>query len=262
MFGVLRRLARRLVGFLRTRPPATAGEASAETRAADIVVPAADRRPLRARLLALRTRLFTLVATAGVVAFGALAWLVRAGSTAEADLALTQGVQAVEHPLAATLMTAVSQPGFPPLSLWLVLGTTGALWLAGQPLAAGLALAAGGGALVGGAFKLLLQRSRPDADVVRVSSELLDYSFPSGHTLLYVGFFGFLFYLAYTHLRRGPVRTTALVVLGALILLVGPSRVYLGHHWPSDVLASYALGLAYLVLLVRFYARQAVPRAA
>jgi undecaprenyl-diphosphatase len=78
---------------------------------------------------------------------------------------------------------------------------------------------------------------------------------------LYVGFYGFLFYLAYTRLRRGRLRTLLLWLLGALILLVGPSRVYLGHHWPSDVLASYALGLAYLVLLVRWYARRTLPSA-
>jgi membrane-associated phospholipid phosphatase len=77
-----------------------------------------------------------------------------------------------------------------------------------------------------------------------------------------VAFFGFLFYLAYTRLRRGWARTLLLWTLGALIVLIGPSRVYVGQHWPSDVLASYALGLVYLVLLVVWYARHALPRLA
>ncbi len=210
---------------------------------------------------AVRTRLFVNAATVGVVVFGALAWLVSAGQTASLDLALAQGLQAVEYPWFASLMMAISELGFAPLSLAVVLGTAGGLWLAGRPIEATLAVVGSGATLLAQPFKLLLGRPRPTDAVLSVASELPDYSFPSGHTLLYVGFYGFLFYLAYTRLRRGRLRTLLLWLLGALILLVGPSRVYLGHHWPSDVLASYALGLAYLVLLVRWYARRTLPSA-
>jgi membrane-associated phospholipid phosphatase len=81
-------------------------------------------------------------------------------------------------------------------------------------------------------------------------------SFPSGHTLFYVTFFGFLGYLAYAQLKPGRLRTAVLWVTGLLILLVGPSRIWMGHHWASDVLASYALGLTYLMLLVQLYGRR------
>ncbi|HLH22089.1 MAG TPA: phosphatase PAP2 family protein [Chloroflexota bacterium] len=257
MLGVLRRLARRVLAFLRPRrapQPATGGA---------IRVPSAPRVwSLPAWLVALRTRLFTSAAAFGTVAFGALTWLVSAGHTAALDLAVAQGVQAVENPLVGGLMTAVSEPGFAPLNVVLVVGTAGALWALGHPLAAGLAVAAGGAAVLAIPLKLLLARPRPEADVVRVASNLPDYSFPSGHTLFYVAFFGFLAYLVYTRLRRGRLRTALLWLLGALIVLVGPSRVYLGHHWPSDVLAAYTLGLAYLVLLVRLHTRQTVGRLA
>jgi undecaprenyl-diphosphatase len=82
------------------------------------------------------------------------------------------------------------------------------------------------------------------------------HSFPSGHTLFYVTFFGFLAYLAYAQLKPGRVRTAVLWATGLLILLVGPSRIWMGHHWASDVLASYALGLSLLVVLVQWYARR------
>jgi undecaprenyl-diphosphatase len=81
-------------------------------------------------------------------------------------------------------------------------------------------------------------------------------SFPSGHTLFYVTSFGFLGYLAYAQLKPGRLRTALLWLTGLLILLVGPSRIWMGHHWASDVLASYALGLTYLVILVQLYGRR------
>jgi undecaprenyl-diphosphatase len=54
-----------------------------------------------------------------------------------------------------------------------------------------------------------------------------------------------------------PIRARRLIVagLGALIAAVGPSRIYLGHHWPTDVLASYLLGSSYLAALVVAYRR-------
>src|SRR5262249_15785075 len=155
----------------------------------------------------------------------------------------------------------VRQLGFPPFSFLLVLGVAGAFLAARRPMEAGiLTAAAAGSAVLASGFQSLHARPRPEAGVLRVTSELPYYSFPSGHTIMYVAFFGFLAYLGYTRLRPGRLRTLLLAALGALIALVGPSRVYLGHHWPSDVLAAYALGLVYLVVLVRLYARQQLAR--
>jgi membrane-associated phospholipid phosphatase len=136
----------------------------------------------------------------------------------------------------------------------MVLAVAATFWLAGyrvESLFAGLA--AVGISLLGAQFKLLWQRPRPADDLVQVLSAPAGYSFPSGHTLLYVGFFGFLFYWSYAFLKKGRLRTALLWLFGLLILLVGPSRVYLGHHWASDVLAAYGLGLAYLFVLIRLY---------
>jgi membrane-associated phospholipid phosphatase len=82
------------------------------------------------------------------------------------------------------------------------------------------------------------------------------HSFPSGHTLFYVTFFGFLAYLAYAQLKPGRIRIVVLSLTGLLIVLIGPSRIWMGQHWVSDVLASYALGLTYLVFLIEIYSRR------
>jgi undecaprenyl-diphosphatase len=82
---------------------------------------------------------------------------------------------------------------------------------------------------------------------------LLDYSYPSGHVVSYVCLYGFLFFLVYALVTRSWQRTAVLCLLGLLVGLVGISRIHLGHHWASDVLGGYALGTAYLLLLVEAY---------
>ena len=67
--------------------------------------------------------------------------------------------------------------------------------------------------------------------------------------------YGFLFYLVYTLMRPSPLRSALLTLLGALIGLVGLSRVYLGAHWASDVFGGYCLGFFWLALTIYFYRR-------
>ena len=101
--------------------------------------------------------------------------------------------------------------------------------------------------------KGIIRRPRPTVDLVHVLRILNSYSFPSGHVMYYVGFFGFLWFLAYTLLKRSWRRTLLLVFLGVLIALIGASRIYLGQHWASDVLGAYLLGSLTLVAILQFY---------
>jgi membrane-associated phospholipid phosphatase len=67
--------------------------------------------------------------------------------------------------------------------------------------------------------------------------------------------YGFLAWLAWTLVRDQGLRVGATATLLLLVALVGPSRVYQGHHWPTDVTASYLLGTAYLIVLIATYER-------
>lgn len=215
------------------------------------------RRSLVPRwLAALRTQAFTALAGIGLIVFGGLAALVTGGLTSDADLIATQTVQSVGAPWVGPLMLGISLPGFFPQSILIILGVALLFWRAGYRTETKFAVAASASAVLTEAFKRVFARPRPDAELVAVVEGATGHSFPSGHTLFYVTFFGFLAYLAYAQLKPGRLRTAVLLLTGLLILLVGPSRIWMGQHWASDVLASYGLGLAYLVGLVWLYGRR------
>ena len=115
------------------------------------------------------------------------------------------------------------------------------------------ALFAALGTVLGGLVKVIVYRPRPAADLVHVFGPLNTYSFPSGHVLLATSFYGFLAFLAYTLLKPSWHRTILLVLLGLFIALMGPSRIYMGQHWFSDVMGAYVLGSLWLALSIRVY---------
>jgi undecaprenyl-diphosphatase len=89
--------------------------------------------------------------------------------------------------------------------------------------------------------------------LVNVITQVTGYSFPSGHVMFYTSFFGFLFYLSYTLLKPSWKRSLLLLLFGGLIILVGPSRIYLGNHWASDVFAAYLVGSLILLGVIALY---------
>ena len=101
-------------------------------------------------------------------------------------------------------------------------------------------------------LKGLIDRQRPDGEhLVEVSS----LSFPSGHAMSSIAFYGFLIYILWQLKLKGIKKILLTVLLVAIILGIGLSRVYLGVHYPSDVLAGFAAGGACLaVFITAFYA--------
>jgi undecaprenyl-diphosphatase len=102
----------------------------------------------------------------------------------------------------------------------------------------------------GALFKAIIDRPRPSPDLVMIFSESDRSSFPSGHSFFAMMVFGLVAYFAVTRLRNGILRTSILLAVAVLILLLGISRIYLGAHWPSDVVGGYLYGGIFLTMLI------------
>ncbi len=99
-------------------------------------------------------------------------------------------------------------------------------------------------------FKFIFTRERPIG--INIISEV-GYSFPSGHSMISVAFYGFLAYM-YLHSNKSKKKRLLVIISFVLLaLLIGISRIYLGVHYASDVLAGFALSLAYLILYVSIF---------
>lgn len=220
-----------------------------------------DRHPRQFnpdRLAIARGKTGRSIAVGALAVFAILFVIVRKNRSAATDAAITLRVQKQDHPYFDRLMNVVSWPGFPPQSRLLPPTISATLWMLGFRLEAVFQLLAWGTGGVSFAVKRVMRRSRPGPDFPQIRVVVANIggsSFPSGHVLNYMGVYGFLAYLSFTWLRPRTIRRTVSGMLLGLLGLVGPSRIYLGHHWFTDVMASYCLGTAYLIGLASIYRR-------
>jgi undecaprenyl-diphosphatase len=192
--------------------------------------------------------------------FALLYTVVRRNRSHAVDAAITLKIQGQKSRMFDRLMHVVSWPGFPPQSRLIPPSISAALWLLGFRLEAVFQFMAWGTGGISFAVKRSMKRPRPDATSAEtaikvVAANIGGSSFPSGHVLNYLGVYGFLAYLAHTWIRPKAIRRSIVGGLASILGLVGPSRVYLGHHWFTDVTASYTLGTAYLVVITNLYRR-------
>ena len=96
-------------------------------------------------------------------------------------------------------------------------------------------------------LKGILQRPRPTE--YRIIEET-GYSFPSGHSMISMAFYGYLIYLIYEYVKNKYIKWISIVVLSLLICTIGISRIYLGVHYTSDVLGGFLISISYLVIFI------------
>ncbi len=94
-------------------------------------------------------------------------------------------------------------------------------------------------------LKYLFQRKRPLSPLLKAAKGL---SFPSGHSIMAVTFYGLLLYILLHTIDSKGGRYLAIIILVSLILMIGYSRVYLRVHYASDVLAGFIIGVLWLLI--------------
>ena len=96
-------------------------------------------------------------------------------------------------------------------------------------------------------IKFIMQRPRPTE--FRIIEET-GYSFPSGHSMVSLAFYGYLIYLIYKYINNKHLKRTLIIILSVLICIIGVSRIYLGVHYTSDVLGGFLISFAYLIIYI------------
>ncbi len=97
-------------------------------------------------------------------------------------------------------------------------------------------------------FKWIIQRDRPLEDFLIIES---GYSFPSGHSMVSMAYYGLIIYFIYKKVEDKRVRNVLMILIGLLILAIGFSRIYLGVHFASDVIGGFLISIIYLVCAIK-----------
>ena len=180
--------------------------------------------------------------------FGAMALFMALGVTDNLDAATRAGINRWASPNLTALAEGASFIGSVAVLFSLTALVAAGLWLAGRPRAAlMLLLVMGIAAIVNNAIKLAFARARPEAFFGAVPDS---YSFASGHALFSACFFSVVAGLIEAKLTSAWQRAVAWALACSIIAGIGLSRIYLGVHYLTDVIAGFALA-ALIVCLVR-----------
>ncbi len=170
------------------------------------------------------------------------------------DREFSEEVQAYQHPLFDMLMKMVSYPGYMPYAPIMVIICGGIFYsskLKKEGLFVLFTMLSG---LVSTIVKYLVDRPRPGSDLVKIALQTHQQSFPSGHVMFYLIFFGFVALLMYSLKAINRItRITIGIICMMMIFTIPVSRIYLGAHWFTDVLGGFLLGILCLYALGYFY---------
>ncbi len=192
---------------------------------------------------------YVLLAAAIVIAI-----LARFNESLPGDVSLIKWMQNRHRPAITSFMDGVSLLGRSPPLVGVVCATAISLFLVQQRRGRRTTnYRTAVGVLVIMFFNPIIQifvnRARPPASLVR--EPLGGQSFPSGHAYEAMVVFGFFIYLTDVFVRGMRLRRFIQAFLACLILAMGVSRIYLGAHWPSDVLGSFLFAASFLIIWLR-----------
>ncbi len=216
-------------------------------------LPEPERAPRPTLLMEAAVLISLAVAVLSLFLLSKLASEMREGETLRFDLAVRSWVHQFASPGVTRAMTVISLLGYDILIVALVLAVAVFLYLGWRHAAAWLAVSMGGALALDLALKYAFHRPRPQPFFAAAPHT---YSFPSGHALSSFCFYGVLAGLIAARTRSLVLRIAVGIAAAVLVVAIGLSRIYLGMHYPSDVIAGYlaaAVWVATLLVLDRWW---------
>ena len=175
------------------------------------------------------------------------------------DREFSQEIQEHKNHFLDVTMKLVSWFGYMPVSPVLILTTAFIFYISKYKREALFVVFTVVSGLVSSIMKLMVGRPRPLPSIVRVIEKTREQSFPSGHVIFYVVFFGFLTLLMYRLIAIPKYIRISLSAISMLFIFTVPvSRIYLGAHWFTDVLGGLLSGLLCLYVLGYFYLKNSM----
>lgn len=169
------------------------------------------------------------------------------------DLGIMEAIQRIRSVPLDYVMLAVTDLGFEPQIIITTIVAAIAFWLFRLRTAAICVLLVLLGDLIGTGLKIVIARPRPPEEFLHAVTPRIDFGFPSGHALHAVLFYGFIAFIIWYHVPNLWWRLGAVAGLALLALMTGMSRIYLGAHWPSDVVGGFVIGAVFLMALAKLY---------
>jgi undecaprenyl-diphosphatase len=222
----------------------------------DTLVPEATHRK---SIIKKRNTRFFIVIFVTILAFGALTTFVKLNPPFfPIDLQITLALQSFNPMWFDMLMRTITFMGnMIPGAISLAVAALILIFFKKKYEAGMLVFSATALTFIGILFKQFVGRVRPDGTIInQVATFTANDSFPSGHVLFYISFYGFLLYLCLVLVKKGTLKFIYVGILISLLVLIGLSRIYLGAHWFSDVMGAYLLGFLWLTFLSYIYKRR------
>lgn len=186
-------------------------------------------------------------AVAGFVLFAIISYFVMTRDTMAFDTVVCEFIYGLRSEHLTAFLTGITY-----LGNWQTITLICILFLliprARLPYGVPLSAAALAASVIQKALKVSFHRARPD-----LALHLIDqggYSFPSGHSFSVLIFYGMLIFLCRRNMKSKAAANLITVLLSCLIPLIGFSRIYLGVHYPTDVLGGWSIGLCVLMITI------------
>lgn len=114
------------------------------------------------------------------------------------------------------------------------------------------------GVILNNLIKIIVRRPRPTQTLVMTVEN--SYSFPSGHSMMSMIFYGLIIYYIMKYMKNKRLKNIFVPLLSAIIFLIGISRIYLGVHYATDVLCGWIIGLVYLIIFIKILNRKKIKQ--